>query len=225
MALTVVRRRSELGDACVLAPERYDPRRSVSAASSPTLGEIVDVVRGAVHPGDALGPCLVLDTSDAREGIVISRHEPIDARALGSAKKTIRPGDVIISRLRPYLRQVAFVDRDVPRAANATIVCSTEFYVLRPRDRRSVAFLVPFLLCDRVQEVLAAAQEGGHHPRFDESTLTSLALPKTLLATRDAVSKAIESVVRSHRAGEAKMREATRSSDAAIAKAWDVRRG
>lgn len=223
MALSVVRKRSELGDACVLAPERYDPRRAVAAtASSPTLAEIAGVVRGTVHAGAKLGSCLVLDTSDAREGIVISRHPAEDGSKLGSAKKTVQPGDVIISRLRPYLRQVAFVDRRVPHAARASIVCSTEFYVLRSRDAgRSIAFLVPFLLCDRVQEVLAAAQEGGHHPRFSEFTLTTLAVPASLLETRDAVSRTVESVVRAYRDGEAKLREATMAANDAIANAWE----
>jgi hypothetical protein len=222
MALTVVRKRSELGDACVLAPERYDPRRSVSSSSSPTLGNVVDVVRGTVQPGSEVGACLVLDTSDAREGIVISRHEAETGAQLGSAKKTVRPGDVIISRLRPYLRQVAFVDRRVPHAAKATIVCSTEFYVLRSKDRRSIAFLVPFFLCERVQEVLAAAQEGGHHPRFSEATLMALAVPESLLETRDVVSRTVESVVRSYRDAEKKMHAATSAASAAITNVWDA---
>ncbi len=216
MPLSVVRRRSELGDACVLAPERYDPRRSVTATSGPTLADVVDVVRGMVQAGDDLGSCLVLDTSDAREGIVISRHAAKDGAELGSTKKAVRPGDVIISRLRPYLRQVAFVDRRVPHASTASIVCSTEFYVLRAKDRRSIAFVVPFLLCDRVQEVLAAAQEGGHHPRFSEMTLMTLAVPRSLLDTRDDVSRTVEAVIRSYRDGEAKMQRATSAAGAAI---------
>ena len=216
MALSVVRKRSALGDDCVLAPERYDPRRSIASSESTPLADVVEVVRGTVHPSAARGPCLVLDTSDAREGIVICRHAPVDGGSLGSAKKTARPGDVIISRLRPYLRQVAFVDRRIPHATGAAIVCSTEFYVLRAKDRRSIAFVAPFLLCDRAQEALAAAQEGGHHPRFSEATLLGLALPNALLETRDDVSRTVEAVVRSYRAGEARMRELVASASRAL---------
>lgn len=177
-----------------------------------------------MHPGADVGRCLVLDTSDAREGVVVSRHEPVPGSAIGSAKKVVQPGDVIVSRLRPYLRQVGFVDRRVPHASGATIACSTEFYVLRARagDARSIAFLVPFLLCDRAQEVFAAAQEGGHHPRFSEATLLSLAIPSALLETRDRVSRTVESVVRAHRDGEARMGEATAAASEAIAAEWDA---
>src|SRR5207248_4623376 len=95
---------------------------------------------------------VVLDTGHAREGVVLTSTEPVSAAGIGSAKKRASPGDVIISRLRPYLRQVAYVDEalavdeDGPRE----IVCSTEFYVLRGRSQESVAFLVAFLLSDAV---------------------------------------------------------------------------
>ena len=100
-------------------------------------------------------------------------------------------GDVLISRLRPYLRQVAYVDRTIPVLSEAALLCSTEFFVLRSVDQQSIAFLVPFLLSVQVQRVLAASQEGGHHPRVRESTLLTLPLPSSLLETRAATSSAV----------------------------------
>lgn len=52
----------------------------------------------------------------------------------------MRKGDVIISRLRPYLRQVAYVDEDRKEILGA----STEFFVIRARNNESIAYLVPF---------------------------------------------------------------------------------
>lgn len=201
MAIIASRKSSLLGSTYVLAPERYDPRRSLDASSSSIpLGDVVKLIRKTVSPKGDLGSCIVLDTSDVREGIVIGRKE--QTTEIGSAKKTAQPGDMIISRLRPYLRQVAYVDHRIANLSGALLVCSTEFFVLRAKDEQSIAFLVPFLLSDRVQEVLAASQEGGHHPRFDDATLMNLPLPKKILKDREKISKSIEAAVEHYREAE-----------------------
>jgi hypothetical protein len=198
MAFISTKKANLIGPSFVLAPERYDPRRSVEAAfDSVLLGEVVTLIRRTVAPDDKLEPCLVLDTSDAREGIVIGRKQ--QTTEIGSTKKSIQPGDVIVSRLRPYLRQVASVDDGILNLSGANLLCSTEFFVLRSPDERSIAFLVPYLLSDQVQEVLAASQEGGHHPRFDDSTLLTLPVPKKLLDNSKAASAAVEKAIAMYR--------------------------
>jgi hypothetical protein len=205
MALINVRERSKLAAMEVLAPERYDPRRELNTESTKTvlLGDIATLNRKVVSPSVNLGRCLVLDTSDAREGFIISRRRSVDGSDIGSVKKAVEQRCVIISRLRPYLRQVAYVDSDIPNAGESTIVCSTEFFVLRSVDEKSIAFLVPFLLSSRVQEVLAASQEGGHHPRFADSTLATLRIPLSLLSRRDEDSATVETAAKMYRRAEA----------------------
>jgi hypothetical protein len=210
MALTSVRTLSELEGVCVLAPERYDPRRETLRTSSPRgvpLRTLVTTVRSTVTAGDEPGrPCLVMDTSDAGEGVVVLRKGPITVGQIGSAKKVLRPKDVVISRLRPYLRQVAFVDPAIPGwGEGVLLLCSTEFFVLRPVEEGSLAFLVPFLLSGPVQEVLSASQEGGHHPRFNEATLLGLPVSPTFLKDRGALSAEVERAVALFRESEAAM--------------------
>ena len=83
-----------------------------------------------------------------------------------AVKKIIKAGDVIISRLRPYLKQVAFVDKVLCEHYDS-VLCSTEYFVLRSKDQHiSIAFIVPVLLSREVQNMLISSQEGGHHPRF-----------------------------------------------------------
>ena len=199
LSLWTVKKVSDLDSPLVLAPERYDPRREfpsqdVKHTSWVRLGELVHSIRTTVSPTkEPSGQYLVLDTSDAREGLVVTRKVPIEGGEIGSAKKLICPNDVIISRLRPYLRQVAFVDSYIPRFIKGiTLVCSTEFFVLRSVNELSIAFLVPFLLSSPIQQILAASQEGGHHPRFDENTLLNLLVPCTLVEKRATTSKFIE---------------------------------
>jgi hypothetical protein len=203
VALISVIPRAELEGKCVLAPERYDPRRrSLPTANgqgrSKPLGSLVRHERRTVNPtARDEKPCVVFDTSDAREGILVTHKQAIRIRDLGSAKKVVEANDLIVSRLRPYLRQVAFVDAAVAeRAGEALLLCSTEFFVLRPLDRQSLAFLVPFLLSQPVQTVLAAAQEGGHHPRFNEATLLGLPVPEELIRRREDVAAQVGRSIR-----------------------------
>jgi hypothetical protein len=214
VAFMSTRKANLLDPAFVLAPERYDPRREVRAnVDALPLREVAISVRKTVESIDGLAPCLVLDTSDAREGLVISRRNL--AREIGSTKKVFQVGDVIISRLRPYLRQVAYVDKAITAVSDAPLLCSTEFFVLRSVDGVSIAFLVPFLLSAQVQRVLVASQEGGHHPRIRESAILTLPIPSGLLETRVEASSAIESAAELYRQSE-------RAFRSLIGKAEDV---
>lgn len=211
MALISVKRAFELEGTLVLAPERYDPRRESLKrdgrhVGAVTVADIAQIIRHTINPGaKTVGErrCLVLDTSDVREGIIIGRKKPIKVVDLGSQKKGFNSGDVIISRLRPYLRQVAFVDAAFASSSlGAELACSTEFFVLRSIGQEPIAFLVPYLLSDPVQGVLAASQEGGHHPRFDERALLRIPIPAELLAKRAAISASVESAAACYRQAE-----------------------
>jgi hypothetical protein len=139
---------------------------------------------------------LVLDTTHATEGFIrVTKGKAAD-QSIKSAKKRVRPGDVIISRLRPYLRQVAYL---TPRLFHSgdkerVVLCSTEFFVLRGHAHESIAFLAPLLLSRSHQEILSVSQEGGHHPRFTADTLLGLAVDPELAARKDSVSTIVTSL-------------------------------
>jgi hypothetical protein len=182
MGIPVLRRVADLGDGLVLAPERFDPRRRVEIVARRCLSDAVEIVSENVSARSCKEPgaVLILDTTHAYEGFVVFRHDPVPPATMGSVKRRVQAGDVIISRLRPYLRQVALVDEALFRlcpGGNA-VVASTEFFVLRGRAGFDAAGLVPFLLSERVQASLSAGQEGGHHPRFRKELLLSLPLPE-----------------------------------------------
>lgn len=213
MALCVVKEVFELGNELVLAAERYDPRRESLRSDGTSLREVASTIRETVAPSREKLPCLVLDTSHAREGFVVTRSGLSDLSEIGSMKKVVHPGDVIVSRLRPYLRQVALVDEELLPGPDVLLVCSTEFHVLRSRDEESIAFLVALLLCGPVQRVLAAAQEGGHHPRFDEQTLLGLPVPREWLEKRGRISESVEESARLLRASERGLQKWTRECE------------
>lgn len=210
MSLHAVVALNELDDGLILAPERYDPRRRAPRNSEVTVADVADMVSDTVSPAKKSDSrrFVVLNTGDAQEGLIVAARPTVDMNGLGSAKKVIRAGDVIISRLRPYLRQVALVDPGLSEYMqdDTDLVCSTEFYVLRRRSQDSIAFLVPFLLSDAVQKILQASQEGGHHPRFGQRALEQISVPESILAIRDSLSADFEASIEKARAANVSIR-------------------
>lgn len=169
-------RLGDLGPGLVLAPER----RLVGAPGrGPTLGDVAEIASDRVTPDEiAREGLLVLDTTHLKDGLLDVRSAAREGGVPSSAKRRLAPGDLVVSRLRPYLRQVALVHpRAIALAGGRGLAGSAELYVLRPRaPRRSLAWLLPWLLSDAVQAALAAGQEGGHHPRVAVDTVLGLPL-------------------------------------------------
>ena len=187
-----VRNLAELAPDYVLAPERHVLAGGAAASGDGVpLGELVVERRERIDPGS--GHAVVLDTSHARDGILDVAGALRDGAGGKSAKKRAEAGDLAVSRLRPYLRQIALVHPNaLALARGRPLALSTEFYVLAPRTPGDdLAFLVPFLLSKDTQTALAGAQEGGHHPRVPRSSLFALRVPRSLLRARVRTSRAV----------------------------------
>ena len=188
MARFLVRTLADLGDALTLAPERH-LAAGMHGTDGVALGSLVVERNERVGP-PLLASAVVLDTTHAKDGILDVRAALRASGQATSAKKRVMAGDLLISRLRPYLRQIALAHPAVVRACEGKeLACSTEFYVLGPAEPGgSLAYLVPFLLGDAAQRVLAAGQEGGHHPRVPRETVLALRVPRALVRGRHAAS-------------------------------------
>lgn len=203
MAIWIVKSTAELGEQFVLTPERYNPRRRMTLSSEGSgvlLSEIITLENTIITAKKTDSTWFQINTSDAMGGYL---NIPSTYEKLNSNKKLIQKGDVIISRLRPYLRQVAYVDVDMDNLCS-----STEFYVLRARNNESIAFLVPFLLSSAVQMVFQNAVEGSQHPRFKEEDLLNLVIPANLFAERNQLSYSIEQAIEKYRAYENELNSA-----------------
>ncbi len=205
MGQLFVRRVAELGPGLPLAPERFDPRRRIATRATTRLGDVAEL-SGEICAPAALPPelsALVLDTTHAREGVVLAWHAPVAPAAIGSAKRRLEPGDVIVSRLRPYLRQIAYVDPALfarSPGGNA-VLASPELFALRGRGGFDAAALVPYLLSAPVQAALAAAQEGGHHPRVSREALEMLPVPTSLVERSRELGDRVRAMVTRVRTG------------------------
>jgi hypothetical protein len=190
-----IRTLGELGPDLVLAPERHVLAARAGEASGITLGELVVERRERIDVEHR--KAVVLDTTHARDGVLDVAGALRDVAGTRSAKKGVREGDVVISRLRPYLRQLALVHRGaLAIAGRRPLALSTEFYVLSPRtEDDDLAYLVPWLLADDVQAALAAAQEGGHHPRVPRTSLMALRVPHEVVRRRAKTSRAVRAAL------------------------------
>ena len=192
-----VLRMHELDPGFVLTPLRYE--RDLAITDGTPLRDIAVLARQTISPAKAatFDRIVILDTTHARNGLLDCEQALAANAKVGGSKKIIEVGDVVISRLRPYLRQVAFVDEG---AAPGLPICgSTEFYVIRSLDGQSISFLVPWLLSDRVQQLLANSQEGGHHPRFNDEVLMRLMVPAAVMARRAELSETVEHASKAYR--------------------------
>lgn len=184
-ARVVVRTLSDLGDDLVLAPERHLVSTSTSSPDGIPLGDLVAERNERFDPKRLDAKTVVIDTTHAKDGILDVASAQRSTEIPKSHKKRALRGDLIVSRLRPYLRQIALVTTE-------EIAVSTEFYVLRPEKKDDdLAWLLPFLLSAGTQSLLAAAQEGGHHPRVPRASLFALRVPKSAVDGRKKTAAAV----------------------------------
>ena len=199
MAICILKSNKQLGVNFILTPERYNPRRRMSIDNEDTIlmSEIVEIVNDIITKKQEQRKSIIqINTSDAMGGYLNINSEVNDS--INSNKKILRKGDVIISRLRPYLRQVAYVDEDRKEILGA----STEFFVIRARNNESIAYLVPFLLSQPAQLVFENSVEGSQHPRFKEEDVLNLKIPKNIYDERANISKRVIEAIESYRSYE-----------------------
>jgi len=165
-------------DAEFYHPEKLEAMEKLSKFGVSTITENFRNVKETFNPLRhqlATTPARVFDLSDVSSFLLEEGKEIMEADEVGSTKKIFRQNDVLISRLRPYLKEVSFVGfNDVQKLA------STEFIVLRKKkdSKFPPQALFAFLITDEVQKILFWSQGGTEHPRFSENLLMDLKLPK-----------------------------------------------
>jgi hypothetical protein len=189
----------ELGPLCSLSPEYWLSFLSAQDAEGGIpLEEIVSLYK---KTRSSIGEnTLVLDTGNSDRGLFILPSSDGSRPQRTSNKKVVPEGSVLISRLRPYLKQVVYVPYGICELLGVdSILCSTEYYVLESKDSgSSIAYLVPWLLSSKVQSIFDQATTGGHHPRFNEELLLRLSVPKNIYDTSASTSKRVDSLVAQH---------------------------
>ena len=153
------------------------------------------------------------DVTDALVPILDAEKEPSAAEDIGSMKKILKDGDVAMSRLRAYLKEIAVV-----RTGNVIpSVGSSEFIVLRPKgDSISPETFMVFLRSAAVQTILRWCQDGSQHPRFSESDLLSIPVPDAVAQASAKISGLVLEGFAARRRAAARLDTAKRAVEIAI---------
>lgn len=178
-------------DAQYFMPAKEQVKRSLAALPGQLLSDRVDSIRDQWVP-DRAPPTMRVrnyDVTDALVPLLDAEKEPSFAADIGSMKKVFKDGDVAISRLRAYLKEVAVVRTgdDIPS------VGSSEFIVLRPKGKAiSPETLMVFLRSAPVQTILRWCQDGSQHPRFSEGDLLSIPVPDAVATVSDQITQIVQ---------------------------------
>lgn len=178
-------------DAQYFMPAKEQVKLSLAALPGQLLSDRVDSIRDQWMP-DRAPPTMRVrnyDVTDALVPLLDAEKEPSFAADIGSMKKVFKDGDVAISRLRAYLKEVAVVRTgdDIPS------VGSSEFIVLRPKGKAiSPETLMVFLRSAPVQTILKWCQDGSQHPRFSEGDLLSIPVPDAVATASDQITQIVQ---------------------------------
>jgi hypothetical protein len=171
-------------DAEYFQPAKWQVLATLTRMPGRTVGEQFRSVRSLWQPDQTPKDSFVrnYDLTDALSPFLDETHEATAAGEIGSTKKRLQAGDLVISRLRSYLKEVAIVSP----SGNLPMVGSTEFIVLRPnQDAVCVEALLVYLRSPSVQTVLKWCQDGSNHPRFDEREVLRLRIPTAVEDVQD----------------------------------------
>ena len=147
------------------------------------IGELADVdpenLPASTPPGFSFN---YISIDDVEGGRLAGYSEVSFETAPSRARRVVRPGDVLMSTVRPALRGHLLFASQLPNA-----VCSTGFAVLRAkRDRCEPQFLFAHLFCDVVGAQLRQLLTGSNYPAVSGSDVRGLQVtcPPTLSEQR-----------------------------------------
>ena len=179
---------AERFDAEYYTPAKFSVLARLGAMPHAVISSYYMSMREMFDPSREKGEVRNFDVTDALKPVLDDGMEPVAVGQLGSAKKVLRSGDVAISRLRSYLKEIALVRTSTPA------VGSSEFIVLRKlhhTSELSPETLMVFLRSLPVQIVLKYSQDGSNHPRFSDAELLAVPVPNVLLKMQQRVDRLV----------------------------------
>lgn len=162
-----------------------DPITNPKGWPSQILTKVSPKITRKITPVSALIWLLNLDKVESNTGRIIEK-ERVSPSQMGSSVYSFQNGDVLYSKLRPYLNKVVLVDEDG--------FCTSELLPLHPKEEICRApFLAHLLRHQSVVAFLSSRVAGAKMPRVDMDTLRNfqIILPPISLQTQftDFVTK------------------------------------
>jgi restriction endonuclease S subunit len=203
-------------DAEYFYPAKVKALANLTALSDYAVSDFFMPIRELWQPENGSPSELIrnYDLTDALNPFLESNKTLVERGQIASTKKIIAAGDLVVSRLRSYLREIALV---LP-GNTALAVASTEFIVLRPRSKCQlpVEALLIYLRSQLPQIVFKWSQDGSNHPRFDEKELLNLPVPQILISNATEYVDAVQSMIKKRKYATKILESAKRAVEIAI---------
>jgi type I restriction enzyme S subunit len=170
---------SELEEDLRIGAETYHPEKIKTLsflnkkANGTNIGQYFYLIKDFFDPKKSPPKKVKLLELEKMGNFEIFDIPEVSSTEFDSNKNIAKFGDVVISRLRPYLRQVGFIY--LPE-----VYTTTELLILRQKNNEVLGinyYLYTFLMTRWVQKILFWSQEGVNHPRFPKYILLDCPMP------------------------------------------------
>ncbi|HTQ48486.1 MAG TPA: restriction endonuclease subunit S [Polyangiaceae bacterium] len=130
---------------------------------------------------------------DNARGAIVEPLAIIDpADAPSRARKLVQPGTVIYSTVRPYLQNIAVVER----AYSPMPIASTAFAVLHPHEGVDARLLFYWLRSPFFTSVVAQQMKGIAYPAINDASLLNAAVPLPPVAEQHRIVARVDELMR-----------------------------
>ncbi|MGB4008906.1 MAG: restriction endonuclease subunit S [Bacillota bacterium] len=140
------------------------------------LFELVDIAEGQKDPTKEPyrdWPLVAPDHVESGTGLLLSLITAREQRAI-SGKYEFAPGDIVYSKIRPYLRKAVLVD--------FVGLCSADMYPMRPKGKTTSEFILLTILGERFSKYAESVSERSGFPKINRSELASFVVATPLAA-------------------------------------------
>jgi type I restriction enzyme S subunit len=113
-----------------------------------------------------------ISSIDNSQGEIVQYTDYEVAKAPSRAQQIVRQGDVLVSLVRPNLRNVAVIRDDYDN-----LIASTGFCVLRPTAQTRTEYLYAIVSSESFAEYLAGRAKGANYPAVNASDIKEYRIP------------------------------------------------
>jgi len=190
----------KLGEVCEINPETLNPE--------------------ATYAGQSI---FYIDISSVENGTgrFMGYTEVASAEAPSRARRVVRPGDVLLSTVRPNLKAFTLLKEVRERA-----VASTGFAVLRSRtELLEPMFLLTCVFADSAVDQMVGMMGRGAYPSINQSEVASIRIPLPPLETQRAIVAEIEAEQALVAANRDLIARMEKKIHATLARVWGEEKG
>jgi len=130
-----------------------------------------------------------IDSINNDRQVVTSPKNLLVTQAPSRASREIKEGDTLFSMVRPYLRNIAYINIELSKC-----IASTGFFVCRPSIIMYGKYLYFLMISDYVVDGLNAFMKGDNSPSIRQENIFNFAFPIPPMAEQYRIVRLIESL-------------------------------